>query len=267
MRRSRSCWLAWELDVQHATTARPKWLRVELERLVVIALVERPHKGEDQSRQIAGCHFFDEASTKLVHKPAERWAAELEERQNQVDGLMVVQQAKARLVGDLLTNGHLANCGRTNDKQQSWRRRSQPAGHAENIVVIYGTTNGFLYRELERGPSAVPTAERPAGFRPTHEQLLIQIEQTCVGGSEPAGVAVEGLQVGLVVDVQPLAARPPGFGRRREHEFTANPTPLVLRVDDGVQYEGMRAAVPAGVHEPDRGASGEGSDPGEAVTL
>ena len=110
---------------------------------------------------------------------------------------------------------------------------------------------------------AVPV-EEPV---PVVDQLSIQIEQTGVGGPEPAGVAVEGLQVGLVVDVQPLAARLPGFGRRCEHEFTANPTPLVVRVDDGVQYEGVRAAVPAGVHEPDKGASGEGSDPGEAVTF
>lgn len=73
--------------------------------------------------------------------------------------------------------------------------------------------------------------------------------------------------MGLVVDVQPLAARPSGFSRHREHEFSAYSTPLVVRVNDGVQYEGVRVAVPAGVHEPDQRASGEGSDPGEAVTF
>lgn len=73
--------------------------------------------------------------------------------------------------------------------------------------------------------------------------------------------------VGLVVDVQPLAASAPGFGRCREHELTADPAPLVVGMDDGVQHEGVRAAVPANLDEPDEGASGNCADPGEAVTL
>jgi len=95
---------------------------------------------------------------------------------------MVVQHAKARLVGDLLTNGHLANCGRTNDKQQSWRRRSQPGGHAENIVVIYGTTNGFSYTR-SGGPPLFP---QPKGVR-HRNAATVQPRLGPAGGSAKSG--------------------------------------------------------------------------------
>lgn len=83
-----------QLDVQHATTACPERFGVLLQHLLVPRLVEGPHKGEDQPWQGTGRDLFDEAPAEFLDQPAERWAAELEERQHQVDGLMIMEDRR-----------------------------------------------------------------------------------------------------------------------------------------------------------------------------
>jgi hypothetical protein len=104
-------------------------------------------------------------------------------------------------------------------------------------------------------------------MRPVIVRLPVQIEESSVGGPEPAGVAVKGTQVRLVVDMKPLTASPFGFGCGSEHELAAYPAPLEVGMDGGVQHEGMRSAVPADVDEPHQSAPSEGADPGQAVAF
>lgn len=71
----------------------------------------------------------------------------------------------------------------------------------------------------------------------------------------------------LVIDVQPFAA----CGRRLidqgPDQRLTDALPPVIGVDDGVEDERVRPAVPAGVHKPDQGVTFEGTDPGQAVML
>lgn len=83
------------------------------------------------------------------------------------------------------------------------------------------------------------------------DRLLGQVKQTGVCSPEAAGVLIERLQVGFVVDVQPLAARGGGLIGEGLHEGASDASPLVAGVHGGVQGEGMGPAIPASMDEPD----------------
>ncbi len=71
----------------------------------------------------------------------------------------------------------------------------------------------------------------------------------------------------LVIDVQPFAACGRGLIDQGPDQRLTDAAPPVSGVDDGVEHERVRPAVPTGVHEPDQGVAFESTDPGEAVLL
>jgi hypothetical protein len=73
--------------------------------------------------------------------------------------------------------------------------------------------------------------------------------------------------VRFVIDVQPFAACGCRLIDQGPDQRLTDALPPVIAVDDGVQYERVRPAVPAGVHKPDQGVVFEGTDPGQAVML
>ena len=73
--------------------------------------------------------------------------------------------------------------------------------------------------------------------------------------------------MGLVVNVQPLAARRSHFRDEDFDEAFPHPQPLVISVNDGVEEEGVRPAVPARVHEADQAIPLERAHPRQAVPL
>jgi len=91
------------------------------------------------------------------------------------------------------------------------------------------------------------------------------VEKACSGWVKAARVFVERHQVRFVVDVQPLAAGRRDLLDEEVDEGARDAAPLVGGVDDGVEEEGVKAAVPAGVHEADQRVTAEGADPGQAV--
>jgi len=102
---------------------------------------------------------------------------------------------------------------------------------------------------------------------PQADHLLDQVKQTGVRGPEAASVLIKRLQMGFIVDVQPLAACGGGLIGEGLHERTSDASPLVVRVHDGVQNEGVGPAVPASVDEPDERVDVEGADPAQTVLL
>ncbi len=78
---------------------------------------------------------------------------------------------------------------------------------------------------------------------------------------------VEPLQLGLEVDVQPVAASCRGVSRRRLNQPPANPTMLPTRVDGCVQQERVWAAVPANLHEAHQAPGIERAHPAQCVLL
>lgn len=98
-------------------------------------------------------------------------------------------------------------------------------------------------------------------------ELSSQAKQRGVSRAEAARGPVEALQVRFVVDVQPLAPGRRYFGGERLHEGGADSSSLVVRVDDGVEEERVRAAIPASVDEAHERTVLEGADPGQTVAF
>lgn len=84
---------------------------------------------------------------------------------------------------------------------------------------------------------------------------------------EAAGVQVEGLQVGLEVDVEPGAAGGTGFVGSGSDQGPTYALAAVGGVDGGVENEGVGAAVPGDLDEADQLVVVEGADPGEGVAI
>ncbi len=91
------------------------------------------------------------------------------------------------------------------------------------------------------------------------------MKEACGGWAKPARVLVERHQVRFVVDVQPLAAgRCDLFGEEID-QGARDAAPLTCGVDDGIEEEGVKAAVPAGMHESNQRFTAKGAHPGQAV--
>lgn len=114
-------------------------------------------------------------------------------------------------------------------------------------------------RGCRAGGSAAPNGECwSAGW-------TRQVKEACGGWAKPARVLVERHQVRFVVDVQPLAAgRCDLFGEEID-QGARDAAPLTCGVDDGIEEEGVKAAVPAGMHESNQRVTAKGAHPGQAV--
>src|SRR6185437_11438317 len=86
-----------------------------------------------------------------------------------------------------------------------------------------------------------------------------------VGGGEAAAAEVERAEMVLEVDVQPLAARGLGFFGRDGDQPGADPVVLGAFGDQGVEDEGVDAAVPGDVDEADEAFAVPRADPAQAV--
>jgi hypothetical protein len=73
--------------------------------------------------------------------------------------------------------------------------------------------------------------------------------------------------VWLVVDVQPFAACCRSLIHQCPDQLPTDAMPPVGTVDDGVEHERVRPAVPTGIHKADQGVAFESTDPGQAVML
>lgn len=87
-------------------------------------------------------------------------------------------------------------------------------------------------------------------------------------GPEVAGIEVERCEVLLEVDVKPLAPGCLCMRRSVADKRGANPLPLMLTSDLGIQEEGMIASVPCDVDKADKAAVGlqAGGNPAKAVS-
>ena len=90
-------------------------------------------------------------------------------------------------------------------------------------------------------------------------------DESCVRGHEPAGVKVEGPQVVVEVDVQPLASGGTSLGHGNGNQFSADSVSSNVRADHGVEHEGMDAAVPRHVDETDELDAFASANPPETV--
>ena len=84
---------------------------------------------------------------------------------------------------------------------------------------------------------------------------------------KPHGAEIEGAQILLEVDVEPLAAGGAALPLGHVEQATADARVLPVARDDGVDDEGVHPAVPGHVDEPDQTCGLEGADPSQAVTL
>jgi hypothetical protein len=71
------------------------------------------------------------------------------------------------------------------------------------------------------------------------------------GLSEPARLAVEVVEVGVVVDVEPVTACTGGLFGGAADQACADTSPLTGEVDERIQDEGVNASVPAELDEAD----------------
>ena len=124
-----------------------------------------------------------------------------------------------------------------------------------NVVRVTGSPYLYVYAPTSYQDNRVPWGEGSAG----------QPEEPSWCRLETAGVAVERVEVRLVVHVEPFAARSPCLLDELPHQAAPHSSPLVLGVDDSVEKERVKASVPAGVNEPDECVLVEGSNPGKAV--
>jgi hypothetical protein len=85
---------------------------------VVGGLIERPDVGEDEARQAAVGHLFQDPAPELLHQPPERRRAERKELQHQVDGVVVVEEPEPRPARKLVSHRHLAHGGRSDDEDE-----------------------------------------------------------------------------------------------------------------------------------------------------
>src|SRR5882672_2267613 len=92
-----------------------------------------------------------------------------------------------------------------------------------------------------------------------------QANQAGVGRREAARREVERTEVWIEVDMQPLAAGGAGLADRDRDQRPADPAAARVRGDHGVEHEGMDAAVPRDVDEPDEPVGVARAHPPEAM--
>lgn len=93
---------------------------------------------------------------------------------------------------------------------------------------------------------------------------LCQLDEAGFGRPEAAG-AIEGSQVRLEIDMQPLGAALPGNPRGFPDQLRGDALPAHVGVNAGVEKEGMNATIPGDIDEADEAAVVIGADMGKAA--
>jgi hypothetical protein len=81
-------------------------------------LIERPHVGEDEAGEIACRNLFEDPAAEFAYEAAERWSSEGKEVQDQVDGVVIVEELQAGSPREFMADRHLSDGGWPDDENE-----------------------------------------------------------------------------------------------------------------------------------------------------